>query len=107
MRGVFLVLFAFGMTGAGEAAPQPMDSKERAYTITLICAIVAAHDKNDTDIQRTMDAVRKMGKAKGYPNKKISGDLITMASVVGVQLRDEPATVERNRGICRALGLIG
>ena len=107
MRRVFLVLLAFGLTGAGEAAPQPMSKNERAYTITLICAVLAARHKNDVDIQRTMDAVRKMGKAKGYTNKKVSGDLITMASVVGVQLRDEPATVERNRGICRQLGLLG
>lgn len=107
MRRVFLVLLAFGLAGAGEAAPQPMNKNERAYTITLICAVLASRDKNDADTQRTMDAVRKMGKAKGYASKKVSGDLITMASVVGVQLRDEPATVERNRGICRQLGLIG
>ena len=107
MRRVFLVLLAFGLTGASEAASPPMSKNERAYTITLICAVLASRDKNDVDIQRTMGAVRKMGKAKGYASKKVSGDLITMASVVGVQLRNEPATVDHNRGICRQLGLLG
>jgi hypothetical protein len=106
MRAVFLAIVAFGIMGGAEAAPQPMSKNERAYTITLIC-VLAARDKNDADIQRTMDAVRKMGKTKGYADKKVSGDLITMASVVGVQLRDEPTTVDRNRGICRQLGLLG
>ena len=107
MRRVFLVVMAMGLVGAAKAAPQPMSKNERAYTITLICAVLASRDKNDADIQRTMDAVRKMGKAQGYANKKVSGDLITMASVVGVQLRNEPATVDHNRGICRQLGLLG
>lgn len=105
MRRVLLVLLAFGLTGAGEAAPKPMSKNERAYTITLICVAISANE-NTEDI-RSIDAARKMSKTLGYDNKRLSRDIGTMASVVGVQLRDEPATVDRNRGICRQLGLLG
>jgi hypothetical protein len=105
MRGVFLALLAFGLTGAGEAAPKPMSKNERAYTITLICVAISANE-NTGDI-RSIDAARKMAKTLGYKNERLSRDMLTMASVVGVQLRDEPATVDRNRAICRQLGLVG
>lgn len=47
-----------------------------------------------------------MATALGYSTERLSSDLITMASVVGVQLRDEPATVEHRRAVCRQLGLL-
>ena len=105
MRRVFLVLLAFCLAGAGEAAPKPMSKNERAYTITLICVAISANE-NTGDI-RSIDAARKMAKTLGYKNERLSRDMLTMASVVGVQLRDEPATVDRNRAICRQLGLVG
>lgn len=107
MRRVLLGMLALGLMGAGEPAAPPMDSKERAYTIALICVVIAANDNDQAGGVRSLDAVRKMGKAKGYTNKRVSDDIGTMANVVGVQLRGEPATVVRNRSICRQLGLIG
>lgn len=107
MRGLVLAAAMVLASGAvAVPAQQPMSQNERAYTITLICAVLAANGRNDADIQRTINAVRKVGTTMGYSNKKVSSDLGTMASVVGVQMRDEPATVDRNRGVCRQLGLL-
>jgi hypothetical protein len=106
MRGLFLPILALGLMGAVTPAAQPMTKNERAYTITLICVTIAANDRDDASYQRSLDAVRKMATALGYTTKRLSNDLITMASVIGVQLRDEPAKVEHSRGICRQLGLL-
>jgi hypothetical protein len=105
MRRVIFGMLALGLMGAGEPA-QPMSQNERAYTITLTCSAIAANDNDQAGSTRSIDAARKMAKALGYSTKRLSSDLITMASVVGVQLRDEPAKVDRNRGICRQLGLV-
>jgi hypothetical protein len=106
-KALLAVLMMVAMTGAISArAQQPMSKDERAYTITLICAAIAANDRDDAGSQRSIEAARKMAAALGYSSKKLSSDLITMASVVGVQLRDEPAKVEQRRGICRQLGLL-
>jgi hypothetical protein len=106
MRWVVLPIVALGLMGAGTPAKQPLSQQERTYTITLICAAIAANDRDEAGSQRSLDAARKMATALGYSLDRLSKDLGTMASVVGVQLRDEPATVERNRGICRQLGLL-
>jgi hypothetical protein len=105
MQRVILGMLALGLMGAGAPA-QPMSQNERAYTITLICNAIAANDNDQSGSTRSIDAARKMAKALGYSTKRLSSDLITMASVVGVQLRDEPAKVEHRRGVCRQLGLL-
>ena len=107
MRGVILPIVALALMGAGRPAPQPMSQNERAYTITLICYVISANDRDAAGNARSLDAARKMATALGYSNERLSHDIGTMVSVVGVQLRNEPATVDRNRGICRQLGLIG
>jgi hypothetical protein len=106
MRAVFFGLLALGLTATASVAQQPMSQNERAYTITLICNAIAANDNDRAGSARSIDAARKMAKALGYSSKRLSNDLITMASVVGVQLRDEPAKVERSRAVCRQLGFL-
>jgi hypothetical protein len=106
MRGFLLPIMALALIGAGEPPKQPMDPKERTYTITLICSAIAANDNDQAGSARSIDAARKMAGALAYSTKRLSSDLITMASVVGVQLRDEPAKVEHSRGVCRQLGLL-
>lgn len=88
---------------AGAATPA---SNDRAYTLTLMCAGVAGYDKNDADITRTMAAVRKMAKAKGYDTKRVSSDAIEMAQVLGDDLRNNPNSMDENRALCRKLKLI-
>ena len=106
MRGLLLPMMALALIGAGAPPKQSMDPKERTYTITLICSAIAANDNDKAGSARSIDAARKMARALAYSTKRLSSDLGTMASVVGVQLRDEPATVDRNRGVCRQLGLL-
>jgi hypothetical protein len=107
MRKAVLVVLMVAMAGAVSAtAEQPMSKDERAYTITLICAAIAANDRDDAGSQRSIEAARKMATALGYSLDRLSKDLLTMAEVVGVQLRDEPAKVEQRRAVCRQLGLL-
>lgn len=103
------ILFVKLVIGSVHAAPpksKNATAKDHAYTMTLMCAVVASHDRSDGDILRTMDAVRKMGKAKGYDGKRVASDMITMASVVGDRLRTDPNYIDDNREICRKLQLI-
>ena len=106
MRGMLVGVLVMGLTATASLAEQPMSQNERAYTITLICNAIAASDNDYEGSARSIDAARKMAKALGYSSKRLSSDLITMASVVGVQLRDEPAKVEQRRAVCRQLGLL-
>lgn len=103
------ILFVKLVIGSADAAPSKSKNataKDRAYTLTLMCATFASDGDNDRDILRTMDAVRKLGKAKGYDDKRLANDLGTMASVVGDRLRTEPDYIDKNREICRKLQLI-
>lgn len=106
MRGVIIGLLAMGLAATASSAQQPMSQNDRAYTITLICVTISANDQDDSGHQRSLDAARRMATALGYNNDRLGHDLITMASVVGVQLRDEPAKVEHSRAVCRQLGLL-
>lgn len=89
-----------------QTAQQPMSQNERAYTITLICSAIAANDNDHEGSARSLEAARRMAQVLGYGTERLSSDLITMASVVGVQLRDEPAKIEQRRTVCRQLGLL-
>ncbi len=89
-----------------QTAQQPMSQNERAYTITLICSAIAANDNDHEGSARSLEAARKMATALGYSNDRLAHDLITMASVVGVQLRDEPEKIAQRRAVCRQLGLL-
>lgn len=91
---------------AGSVDAAGMSAKDKAYTLTLMCAAFASAYGTDADGLRTQDAVRKMGRAKGYSSKRVSGDAIDAASVVGVEIRNDPSLIERNRVICRALKLM-
>lgn len=107
MRGMILAAaMVLAMGAVAVPAQQPMSQNERAYTITLICSAIAANDNDPTGSARSIDAARRMATALGYSTERLSNDLITMASVVGIQLRDEPATVEHRRTVCRQLGLL-
>jgi hypothetical protein len=106
MQGVIIGLLAMGLTATASVAQQPMSQNERAYTITLICNAIAANDNDHAGSARSIDAARRMATALGYSTERLSSDLITMASVVGVQLRDEPAKVEHSRAVCRQFGLL-
>ena len=88
------------------ATAPPMSSNERAYTLTLMCTALASEYGNDADKLRTMDAARKMARAQGYDDRRLSRDVITMASVVGAKLHDNPNAMDENRLICRRLGLV-
>lgn len=89
-----------------QTAQQPMSQNERTYTITLICSAIAANDNDHEGSARSLEAARKMAQALGYSNERLSSDLITMASVVGVQLREEPEKIVQRRAVCRQLGLL-
>lgn len=89
-----------------QTADQPMSQNERAYTITLICSAIAANDNDHEGSARSIEAARKMATALGYRSDQLSHDLITMASVVGVQLREEPEKIVQRRAVCRQLGLL-
>lgn len=107
MRKALLAVLMMVAAGTASAkAQQPMTKNERAYTITLICVAIAANDRDDAGSQRSIEAARKMARALGYSLDRLSKDLLTMAKVVGVQLRDEPAKVEQSRTVCRQLGLL-
>ncbi len=106
MRWLLLPIAALGLMGAGTPANQPMSQQERTYTITLICVTIAANDRDDAGHQRSLDAARRMATALGYNNDRLGHDLIGMANVIGVQLRNEPAKVEHSRAVCRQLGLL-
>jgi len=88
------------------AAP-PDDANQHAYTLTLMCVSVAGHEGNQADKLRAMDALRKMQRAMGYSNRHLADDMVDMAQVLGVKMRNDPGLMPRNREICRKLGLIG
>lgn len=104
LLGLVAAVAVIGRAPAQTTAP--MNANERAYTIALICVAVAANDNDAAGGLRSINASRKMAKALGYGQSRLSRDLATMASVVGDQLRKEPEKVERHRGVCRQLGLI-
>jgi hypothetical protein len=106
MRRNIVGMLALCLAAAPSLAQQPMSQNERAYTITLICNAIAANDNDHAGSTRSIDAARRMATALGYSIEQLGHDLITMASVVGVQLRDEPAKVEHSRAVCRQLGLL-
>lgn len=106
MRVAVVGLLALGLATSGSVAQQPMSQNERAYTVTLVCVTIAANDRDDAGHQRSLDAARRMATVLGHDLDRLSHDLITMASVVGVQLREEPAKVAQSRAICRQLGLL-
>ncbi len=81
-------------------------TNERAYTVTLMCAVVASKGTSDSDKVRTMDAARKMAKANGYSTDRLSRDLLGAATIAGRNLRNNPNALDGDRAMCRKLGLI-
>lgn len=104
MRRIFVVLAAC-LVAAPIAEAETTRGRDRAYTLSLMCSVVASYYRNDADIQRTAVAMRKMGAAMGYDNARIAKDATTMASVLGNELRTDPASMERHRASCRQIGL--
>lgn len=106
---VSFALAAFMLPGVATAAPVSTDAQtvaqKRAYTLSLMCMAVASYYKNEADIHRTVDAVRKMAVVMGYDNERIAKDVTTMASVLGVELRNDPSSMEQSRAACRKIGL--
>lgn len=88
------------------AAAAPTTAQKHAYTLSVVCWVVAAHYRNEADIHRTTDALRKMGTAMGYDNGRTAKDVTAMASALGVELRNDPRAMERHRASCRQLGLV-
>jgi outer membrane scaffolding protein for murein synthesis (MipA/OmpV family) len=111
MRAVFWAVVMMMVASAVSAkAQQKLPTalvNDRAYTVTLMCAMVAATGSSDDDKVRTMQAARKMAKAKGHGLDRLSKDLGTMANVAGDRLRSNPNALDEDRAICRKLGLIG
>lgn len=107
---VVAAIAAFAFPCVATAAPASTDARvvaqERAYTLSLMCWTVASYYKNEADILRTGDALRKMAAAMGYDNARTAKDVTTMASVLGVELRNDPGSMERNRAACRKIGLV-
>ena len=81
-------------------------AQQRAYTLTVVCWVVASHYRNEADASRTADALRKMGDAMGYDSARTSRDVTAMASAMGIELRNDPSAMERHRAACRQLGLV-
>lgn len=107
MRKANWAVLALGLLASASHGQQPMSENERAYTISLICNAIAASDNDQAGSARSIDAARKMAKVLGYSLDRLSKDLGKMASVVGVQLRDEPTKIAQRRAVCRQLGLLG
>ena len=110
MRSIgLLAIAAFMFPSMATAAPAPEDARavaqQRAYTLSLMCWTVASYYQNKADILRSADAMRKMAAAMGYDNDRTAKDITTMASVLGVELRNDPNSMERNRASCRKIGL--
>lgn len=105
MRRVLLGVLALGLMGAGTPQNQPMEPKVRAYTLSLMCYVVAVHDQKEADTTRNLDAVRKMGKVLGYTDKRVSDDIWTMTNVVGDQIRRDPNSINVRRDTCRKVQL--
>lgn len=109
MRRVFLVvgilMVASAASGNAPLKSPTAASNERAYTLTLMCAVIASTGTNDADKVRTMDAARKMAKASGQTRDRLSKDLITMANVLGNEARTDASAMERRRQNCRKIGL--
>jgi len=82
------------------------DKNERAYTLTLMCAAVAAYYQNDADITRTMDAARKMARVQNLSETRLSDDLFKMTNALGAELRQNPNAMDEDRAVCRKLGLV-
>ena len=107
MRGAAMMLLpAIALCSAAPSPAATQPQNDRAYTLTLMCAVVASHYGGDADIHRTMDAARKMGKAKGYAGKRVSDDLVTMSGALGAELRNNPTSMDENREVCRKLKLV-
>ncbi len=100
----FMALAALASTNASTA--QTPNSNKSAYTITLICAVVASESKNDADIQRTMEAARKMGRVQGFDTARVSSDLTKMAGALGVERRSDPNAAARDRALCQRMKLV-
>lgn len=110
-RGPWVAARAVMMIAAGLAAASPaeMTSKDRAYTLTLMCAAfagVAGKYGTDADVSRTQQAVDKMGRAQGYSSERVFHEIVTMAAIVQNQIRDDPKMIDRNRAICRKIKLM-
>lgn len=106
MRLLLAIVIALPVLAATPAPAQTMSGDDRAYTLTLMCAVVAAHYKVDADIQRTMDASRKMGRAMGYSDKRVTDDLWNMTNALGIERRTKPNAMENHRATCRRLKLV-
>ena len=106
----YAAVAAFMLPCVATAAPASADARavaqKRAYTLSLMCWVVASHYQNEADILRTADAMRKMGAAMGYDNARTAKDVTTMASVLGVELRNDPGSMARHRASCRQIGLV-
>ncbi len=88
------------------ASAQTAASNDRAYTLTVMCSVVASHYGADADILRTADAVRKMQRVMGYDTKRVADDSIKIASALGSELRNNPQLMEGHRAVCRQLKLL-
>jgi len=108
--GLFTVIALACAAPSAPASEASADARavaqKRAYTLSLMCWVVASHYQNEADILRTADAMRKMGAAMGYDNARTAKDVTTMASVLGVELRKDPGSMARHRASCRQIGLV-
>lgn len=104
--GIAATLSMGVQSGSAAAQSAAMDPKERAYTLTLVCVVVAANDKDEAGHARALDAARKMAKAQSYSDKRLTDDLFNMTTVLGVEAREKPDSMSENRAFCRRLKLL-
>ncbi len=62
-------------TAAAQSGDRRADAQQRAYTLSVVCWVVASYYRDEADIHRTTDALRKMGSAMG---KLLSGTALDM-----------------------------
>lgn len=96
---IFVALLLSGRASAEQSA------SEKAYTLTLMCQVVAAHFDDQPAFRKAADAARRMGRTQGYSDEKISKDAFTMTEVLGVREREQPGTLDADRDGCRKIGL--
>lgn len=98
--GLALVLFSISAQARSPTA------NEKAYTLALTCAVVAAHYDDLPGTRKSQDAVKRVGRVLGYSSDRQASNMLTTASVLGVEARRDPSGMERHRGECRYFGLV-
>ena len=100
--GIAAAGLALAPTGRASAEDSPA---EKAYTLALMCTVVAAYFKDDAASLKAMGAADKIGAQLGYDRPRRSTDLSNMARTLGTERSGDAGSWERHRAVCRKIGM--